>query len=33
MRSPAPMSLIEVSEDLDNPHAQHVRLESIDLDE
>jgi len=24
---------IEVSSDLDHPHAQHVRLESIDLDE
>jgi hydrogenase nickel incorporation protein HypA/HybF len=24
---------IEVSGDLDNPHAQHVQLESIDLDE
>jgi hydrogenase nickel incorporation protein HypA/HybF len=24
---------IEVSGDLDHPHAQHVRLESIDLDE
>jgi len=24
---------IEVSDDLGDPHAQHVRLESIDLDE
>jgi hydrogenase nickel incorporation protein HypA/HybF len=24
---------IEVSDDPDDPHAQHVRLESIDLDE
>jgi len=24
---------IEVSKDLDDPHAQHVRLESVDLDE
>jgi hydrogenase nickel incorporation protein HypA/HybF len=24
---------IEVSEDPDDPHAQHVRLESVDLDE
>ena len=24
---------IEVSEDTDDPHAQHVRLESVDLDE
>jgi len=24
---------IEVSGDLDHPHAQHVRLESVDLDE
>jgi hydrogenase nickel incorporation protein HypA/HybF len=24
---------IKVSSDLDHPHAQHVRLESVDLDE
>ena len=24
---------IEVSSDLDHPHAQHVRLESVDVDE
>ena len=24
---------IEVSDDFDDPHAQHVRLESVDLDE
>ena len=24
---------IEVSSDLDHPHAQHARLESVDLDE
>jgi hydrogenase nickel incorporation protein HypA/HybF len=24
---------IEVSEDFDDPHAQHIRLESVDLDE
>ena len=24
---------IEVSDDLDDPHAQHVRLQSVDLDE
>jgi hydrogenase nickel incorporation protein HypA/HybF len=24
---------IEASSDLDHPHAQHVRLESVDLDE
>lgn len=24
---------IEVSDDADHPHAQHVRLESVDLDE
>ena len=24
---------IEVSQDLDDPHAQHVRLESVDIDE
>jgi hydrogenase nickel incorporation protein HypA/HybF len=25
--------MIEVSHDLNDPHAQHVRLESVDLDE
>jgi hydrogenase nickel incorporation protein HypA/HybF len=25
--------MIRVSDDLDHPHAQHVRLESVDLDE
>jgi hydrogenase nickel incorporation protein HypA/HybF len=25
--------VIGVSDDLDDPHAQHVRLESVDLDE
>ena len=24
---------IEVSEDFDDPHAQHVRLESVDFDD
>jgi len=27
------MLSIEVSSDLDHPHAQQVRLESVDLDE